>query len=385
MDLSVGAKILLVDDDPVIRELASAKLSDAGYQPLHAENGAAALKVLRSNDVDLVISDIEMPVMDGFELTRNIRSDRTISDIPVIVVTASDHAEAVDRVFAEGATSFLAKPINWTLFSQAVMFVLRASNAQKNLRIARDQAEAGARFKDALMSVMSHELRTPLNAIIGFGQLLSEQFGRNNDPQHREYAEYIVDGGKRLLGTVSDMLLASDVRSGPLELNETDVALGDLIEIAQNQVRTAPGASEAKFHLRVQNSDLEIRCDRALLSKALSKLIENAVKFSPAGVEITIAAALTKSGDLALLIKDNGPGIPKPDLEKISAPFTQSDMSLKRSNEGLGLGLPMTKAIAAAHGAQFRLQSVLGEGTRALIVMPEKRLCAAPKAARSAA
>ena len=383
--MSVGAKILLVDDDPVIRELACAKLSDAGYQPLLAENGAAALKVLRANDIDLVISDIEMPIMDGFELTRNIRSDRTISDVPVIVITASDHAEAVDRVFAERATSFLSKPINWTLFSQAVMFVLRASNAQKNLRLARDQAEAGAKFKDALMSVMSHELRTPLNAIIGFGQILSEQFNKNNDPQHREYAEYIVDGGKRLLNTVSDMLLASDVRSGPLAINEVDVPVGDIIESARNQVRTAPGAGEANIHVKLQNPDLEICCDRTLLSKALSKLIENAIKFSPAGVEIKIGAALTKSGDLALLVKDNGPGISKSDLEKISVPFTQSDMSLKRSNEGLGLGLPMTKAIAAAHGASFRLQSIVGEGTRALIIVPAKRLHTAPKSARSAA
>lgn len=383
--LSVGAKILLVDDDPVIRELAFAKLSDAGYQPFLAENGAQALDVLRTEAIDLVISDIEMPNMDGFELTRNIRGDQKLSDIPVIVITASDHAEAVDRVFAEGATSFLAKPINWTLFNQAVMFVLRASKDQKKLRIARDQAEAGAKFKDTLMSVMSHELRTPLNAIIGFGQLLSEKFNKNNDPQHGEYAEYIVDGGKRLLNTVSDMLLASDARSGPLTINEADVSVGDIVEGARNQIRTTPGAAEAKINVKVQNPEMEICCDRALLSKAMSKLIENAIKFSPAGAEITVGAALTKSGDLALLVKDNGPGIPKSELEKMSVPFAQSDMSLKRSNEGLGLGLPMTKAIAAAHDAGFRIQSVLGEGTRALIIVPAKRLRATLKSAQSAA
>ncbi len=383
--VSTSAKILLVDDDPVMRELASAKLTEAGYDPVVAENGAEALEKIRLNRIDLVISDIEMPIMDGFELTRKIRRDSAVSDVPIIVITASDNPEDVDRVFAEGATSFLAKPINWTLFSQAVMFVLRASYAQKDLIAARDLAEAGAKFKDALMSVMSHELRTPLNAIIGFGQLLGEQFEKQNDPLHREYSEYIVDSGKRLLDTVSDMLLASDARSGPITINETDTTVSEIVENAKNQTRIANSSTDANINVKLQNPDLELCCDRVLMAKALSKLLENAIRFSSDGVNITIGAALTKSGELALLVKDDGPGIPKVKLDEMSAPFTQSDMSLKRSKEGLGLGLPMTKAIAAAHDAQFRLQSVVGEGTRAVIVLPAERVRAAKKADKSAA
>ncbi|MEM8772549.1 MAG: response regulator [Pseudomonadota bacterium] len=383
--MPADAKILLVDDDPIMRELAGEKLCAAGYQVETAENGAEALEKLRTAGADLVISDIEMPVMDGFDLTRNIRSDRTIAETPIIVITASDHAEAVDRVFAEGATSFLAKPINWTLFTQAVKFILRASFDQKNLRIARDQAEAGAKFKDALMSVMSHELRTPLNAIIGFGQLLGEQFGARGDMQHKEYAEYIVDGGRRLLNTVSDMLLASDARSGPISITETDTTIAELVDAARQLVTHASGASDAKYAIKLQDPDLEICCDRALMSRALSKLIDNAIKFCPRGVKITIGSALTKNGELAILIKDDGPGINPAILDEISAPFEQSDMSLRRSKEGLGLGLPMTKAIAAAHQAQFRLNSDIGEGARALIVLPAERVRKRDGAAQSAA
>lgn len=370
----VGAKILLVDDDPVMRELASARLSEVGYDPIVAENGAEALAKIRTMSIDLVISDIEMPVMDGFQLTRSIRRDRAVSDTPIIVITASDNPDDVDRIFAEGATSFLPKPINWTLFNQSVRFVLRANSAQKDLRAARDQAEAGAKFKDALMSVMSHELRTPLNAIIGFGQLLGAQFEKQNDPLHSEYAEYIVDGGKRLLETISDMLLASDARSGPIAINERVATVGDIVDGAKNQLRSARNASKGKAVIRLQDRDQEVRCDRVLLSKALLNLLENAVSFSPDGADVTIGAALTKTGELAFLVKDEGPGIPVSKLEDISAPFTQSNMSLKRSKEGLGLGLPMAKAIAAAHGAQFRLRSTVGEGTRALIILPAERV-----------
>lgn len=373
--MATSAEILLVDDDPIMRELAEAKLREAGYNVHLAENGAVALEYVRQNPVDLVISDIDMPVIDGFALTNSIRAERSISNIPIIVVTASEDPDAVDRVFAEGATSFLAKPINWTLFNQSVMFVLRASNAQRDLRIARDQAEAGAKFKDALLSVMSHELRTPLNAIIGFGQLLGEQFEKQKDPLHKEYSDYIVEGGKRLLNTVSDMLLASEARSGPLSISETDATVSEIIESARTLASGAVGYEEADIDVRLQDDDLEICCDRALMSKAIAKLIDNCLKFSPRGVRIMIAAAKTKSGALALLVKDDGPGISETKLAEIDAPFAQSDMSLKRSEEGLGLGLPMTKAIAAAHGAQFRLESTLGGGSRALIVVPVERVC----------
>lgn len=347
-----------------MRELASAKLAEVGYDPIVAENGAEALAKIRTTTIDLVISDIEMPVMDGFQLTRSIRRDRDVSDTPIIVITASDNPDDVDRIFAEGATSFLAKPINWTLFNHAVRFVLRANSAHKDLRAARDQAEAGAKFKDALMSVMSHELRTPLNAIIGFGQLLGAQFEKQNDPLHGEYANYIVEGGKRLLESISDMLLASDARSGPIAINEREAAIGDIVDGAKNQLRDTNNPKGVTVNVRLQDPELAIVCDRVLLSKALSKLLENAVSFSPEGASVTIGAAK---------------------LQEISAPFTQSNMSLKRSKEGLGLGLPMAKAIAAAHGAQFRLHSKVGEGTRALIVLPAERVTKPKSAGQSAA
>ncbi len=372
--MSSQSRVLLVDDDPIMRELAQSKLEEAGYAVAVAENGAAGLETLRRDGADLVISDLEMPLMNGFELIEVIRADPELKETPVIVITGSDHANAVERAFAAGATSFLAKPMNWTLFSQAVMFVLRADNDQKALRVARDQAEEGAKFKDSLLSVMSHELRTPLNAIIGFGQLLGEQFQKQSDHLHREYADYIVDGGKRLLNTVSDMLLASDARSGPVTINEADTLVGEIIDSANALVSGAAAAAGAELKIKIQDRDLEICCDRSLIARALVKLIENAVKFSPRGVEVLVAVARTKKGDVAIMVKDNGPGIAADKLKDIAKPFAQSDMSLRRSKEGLGLGLPLAQAIAAAHGASLRLDSVPKQGTRAVIFLPAERV-----------
>lgn len=372
--MSGAARILLADDDPIMRELAQAQLHDAGYQVLLAENGAEALELITREPVDLLISDLDMPELTGFELTAAIRNKLLLVDLPVIVITASDQGDAVEKAFAAGATSFLAKPINWTLFNHAVRFVLRANDDQRALREARDQAEAGAKFKDNLLSVMSHELRTPLNAIIGFGQIISDHFERSDDAAHQEYAEYIVDGGRRLLGSVSDMLLASDARSGPLVLNECDVIVSDLVDEALSLLKTQLEASNAKVLVRHQDPNIEICCDRSLLVKALTKLIENSLKFGPKGVVITVGTALTKTGALAVLVKDSGPGIDRDKLESLSQPFTQSDMSIRRSKEGLGLGLPLAHAIANAHEAVLKPESTPGDGTRIVMVLPASRV-----------
>jgi len=341
-------KILLVDDDPIMREIAGSHLSDAGYAVITAENGAEAVEILNKGGISLVISDLDMPIMNGFALTENIRRSENYSATPVIVITASDHGDAVDRAFAAGATSFLSKPINWSLFTHAV--------------------------KDSLMSIMSHELRTPLNAIIGFGQLLGDQFNRENDHLHKEYADYVVDGGKRLLESVSDMLLASDARSGPIMINDVDSTLEDIIELAVSSKKKSIELASATVTRAIHNPNLEIRCDNQLLSRAIAKLIDNSIKFSDRGVKIVVGTAEMENGSIAILIKDNGPGVNAEKLQTAIQPFAQSDMSLRRSKEGLGLGLPLVGAIASAHDADFKVSSEPQKGLQACIILPRKRI-----------
>lgn len=372
--MAKAARVLVIDDDPIMRELATARLAEAGYQTRSAANGEEGLSRLNAEGADLVISDIDMPGMSGFDVVKAIRSDRALAAIPVIVITGSERPDAVEQAFAAGATSFLAKPMNWTLFCHAVRFVLKASLDQRELRHARDAAEAGSRFKDSLLSVMSHELRTPLNAIIGFGQILAGQFERENDHLHKEYADYIIDGGKRLLNSVSDMLLASDARSGPIALNDVDCSLDELIDGALAPLEKTLASAQAEVRRQAKDAAFEICCDRALVTRSIGKLIENAAKFAPTGVAITIGAALTKSGGLAILVRDNGPGIARERLEIVTQPFSQTDMSLRRSREGLGLGLPLVSAVMRAHGGQLRLSSAPGEGTSAFIILPAERI-----------
>ena len=359
-------------------DLAAARLREAGYDTSVCADGAQALAVLLREGADLVISDLDMPKVDGFELTRFIRADSRLSETPVIVITSSEGGEAVDEAFAAGATYFLSKPMNWSLFNHSVRFILRASRTQKALRQARDQAEAGARFKDNLMSVMSHELRTPLNAIIGFGQLIGAHFEKTEDAVNKEYTDYILESGKRLLNAVSDMLLASEARAGAIAISEAEASVGDIVVEALAPLEKSIAIAGATVCARLQDPRQRVRCDQALISRAIGKLVDNSIKFGRRGGRVIIASALTPAGDLAFLVQDDGPGVPKDKLEAVTALFAQSDMSVSRSKEGLGLGIPLTQAIASAHGAVFRLTSGAAGGAEAVLLLPAVRVCAPP-------
>jgi signal transduction histidine kinase len=174
------------------------------------------------------------------------------------------------------------------------------------------------------------------------------------------------------------MLLASEARSDPITLNEVDCTIGEIVELSVAAMSKFAALAEADISLVSPIRQQEICCDRQLVARAVSKLIDNAVKFSQRGVKITVGAIRLDDGRLAFLVKDNGPGISTGKLASLRQPFEQLDMSLRRSKEGLGLGLPLVQAIAVAHGGEFRLTSTPGEGTQALLLLPESRFSGAP-------
>ena len=265
-----SARIVLVDDDPIMRELAKERLLDAGHSVKTAVDGLEAMERLKAEPADLVISDLDMPNMTGFELTRWLRGSAEFADIPVIVITASDSGDAVDEAFSAGATSFLAKPINWTLFNHAVMFVLRASENQRALRTARDLAEAGAKFKDGLMSVMSHELRTPLNAIIGFSEVMQEEmFGPLGSGKYTEYSHDIHKSGQFLLDVINDILDMSKIEAGRMELELTTLSLPSVIDDIMRFV--GPRAAEGKVDIVL---DLPKTCSITADRRAIRAMVE---------------------------------------------------------------------------------------------------------------
>ena len=193
-DETESVSILVVDDDAVVREFMSATLEDAGFRVDAVEDGEAALRYCVDNTPDLIIADVLMPGIDGFQLCEELRKRPETEYIPILVATGLDDVPSIVKAFDAGATDFINKPIKWVILNYRVRYMLRTSRVSQELRanqsrllLAKEEAESANRVKTEFLANMSHELRTPLNAVIGFSGIMRQQaFG----PMPEKYVEY---------------------------------------------------------------------------------------------------------------------------------------------------------------------------------------------------
>ena len=245
---------------------------------------------------------------------------------------------------------------------------------------ARMRAESANVAKSRFLATMSHELRTPLNAILGFSEVMkTEVMGPHGVPIYKEYAANIHESGEHLLNLINEILDLSRIEAGHYELNENAVYLTD---VAQDCHRL--------LQLRAQNKGLKIIEDYAsglaplwaddrALRQICMNLVSNAIKFTPRGGEVTLAAGVDPDGCQYLSIHDTGPGIPERELPRVLRAFGQGSLAQKSGEGGTGLGLPIVKKLVDLHGGAFDLQSTLGVGTTAIATFPRDRIIEAPQ------
>lgn len=243
---------------------------------------------------------------------------------------------------------------------------------------ARDRAEAASHAKSQFLAKMSHELRTPLNAVIGFADLTLQDFERERvEPErHRNYARIISDSGHHLLAIVEDILDFARIEEGGTKLNEEVIEIAALVGSARELLMGRFSADAPLIEERLPSAPLQVRVDARLLRQAFVNLLMNAAKFTddpPARIAIRVER--TDAGAVRIEVADQGIGIAADQLEAVQTPFAQVERSEARRYGGAGLGLPLAKQFAILHGGEFELRSVLGEGTKAAIILPKERVC----------
>jgi two-component system, cell cycle sensor histidine kinase PleC len=221
---------------------------------------------------------------------------------------------------------------------------------------------------------MSHELRTPLNAILGFSEMLMGNHGGILRPKQRDYAESIHRSGTHLLTVINDILDLAKIEAGRFELRRIDRLWPD--EVARECVellRERAAARQVAIGLDVEMPVSPINADAGRVKQILLNLLDNAIKFSPAGETVTLTVHDADANTVALIVADHGPGMTTEEILVARQPFSQVDNRLARSHEGSGLGLPLAERLAEVHGGSLQIESEKGRGTRVIVRLPQGR------------
>lgn len=378
---AAGPSILIIDDDPVARTIMRAGLEDGGFVVLEAEDGEEGYAICAREHPDLLISDAVMPRLDGFGLCRRLRGTFEFADIPIVMATGLDDVTSIAEAYNVGATDFISKPINCTVLTHRVLYLLRAAKAfealkehQKHLIAAKEMAEAANRAKSDFLANMSHELRTPLNAIIGFASIMRDgKFG----PLEKRYAGYaavITDSGSHLLAIINDILDLAKAEANQLVLDEEEIALVDIVGSSMSILEDMATRASVVCTAEIQNDLPIVVADAAKIRQVVINLLGNAIKFTNPGGCVRVIVKHEADGTIALAVRDTGIGIPQDKIDLVLTPFGQVESGLARRYDGAGLGLPITKRLVELHGGTLTLESELGVGTTVTVRLPRERL-----------
>ena len=380
------------------------------FGPVSREDAKAGRKVSRladSGKPDPVLMDIILEgKRDGIEAAEEIRRR---FNIPVVFVTAHGEEAFLERAKKAEPFGYVLKPFSRETLSATIEVALYKYRIEQKLKeseensknrvlelqdakyrietqaakisaiadqlaLARDEALAASRAKTFFLTNMSHELRTPLNAILGFSEMMRmEMLGAIGVPAYVGYAADIHSAGKHLLQVINDLLDISKVEAGAQELKEEELDVRKEILSSLDFVREHAQTHGVLLSANIPDGFPNLFADRLRLKQILLNLLTNAVKFTPEEGSVIVEAALNRDNAVLLRVIDTGVGIAPEDIPKVFLPFGQIDDIMVREQEGTGLGVPLTKALAELHGGALEITSEAGVGTTVTVRFPPAR------------
>jgi len=359
--------ILLVDDEQVNLELFSTILEEEGYRILAARSGDEALQLLQNNKPDLIISDIYMPEMGGFEFYERVQKMEELRSVPFIFLSALSDRQHVREGKELGADDYLTKPVD---IDELVTTVKGKLKRAASLRSAmQNEFET---LKEQILSTLSHELNTPLTYIIGFSEIISSSESQIPMDELKEFAGLIRQGGGRLKNFVDDFLETVQIDSGKtaeyFAKSKKQFNLSEMLSSLSKDYGTLVSGKNVQFRADFQEG-LRAVGSETLIRDVVDRLLSNAVKFTSEG-RITLCA-YPEGDDVRIEVADTGVGIPEKELPRVREKFYQVNKD-KQQQQGAGLGLYIADNLAKINRCELVISSTDGVGTKVTLNIPNR-------------
>ncbi len=394
--------VLVVEDSRTQAEHLRQMLEHAGLHAIVALDGETALKKAREPGVDLVLSDIVMPKMNGYELARRLRADPATQHLPVVLMTSLSEPQDVVRALAAGADNFVNKPylsrelvprLERTLAAKrsgssslqvpvrggemltvdqptptvlAVLLSALEDAATRNAELeeSRRQLAEVTRERENLLSIVAHELRSPLNvlamraALDGRERTTPARAPSPSRPPSEPLPQVVTKQVSRMVALLDDLLDTARLETGNLKM---DPCPSDLVALTHEAVNAAKLLGTHEVTLDAQGTPPEVPADPQRIGQVLTNFLTNAMKYSPAGSAVRVMVGSTEAA-VRVEVIDHGIGVPAADREHVFDRYFRSE-SGRKTGQGLGLGLAICRQIVDQHGGRIGLTSEEGKGS----------------------
>ncbi|HNP84744.1 MAG TPA: hybrid sensor histidine kinase/response regulator [Kouleothrix sp.] len=391
MPTQSSPSILYIEDNADNQRLVQRILESRGYMVQLAADGPDGIAQARETRPTLILVDINIPGLDGYETTTRLRGMNHLQGVPIIAVTADGREGARARALVAGCDGYITKPIDPRRLTEQLgefiggkreelpqgaetpllreyshKLVERLEQQVRELKAANAELQELDQLKSQFLATLSHELRTPLTSILGYLNLFERgTLGPLNDAQGQAI-DVIARNAHTLTRQLNNLLYLQEVRSTQIKC--ASVSLYDMVLrlVVEQQARAADLGIQLESALQPTQP---YAGDATALEQAIRNLLDNALKFTPRGGYVRVT--LYDDGQRVVLrIEDSGIGIPTDALEKIFVPFYQVDSSLARPHPGAGLGLAIVKHVIEAHNGHVSVRSAAGSGSVFTVVLP---------------
>ncbi|MGE3724510.1 MAG: response regulator [Candidatus Sericytochromatia bacterium] len=371
---TLSGYILIVDDNPNNLRLLITLLSEQGYETRPANNGSRALNTVQKQKPDLILLDINMPEMDGYEVCRQLKAHPETADIPVLFISANDELHDKVKGFDVGGVDYISKPFEPQELFARVRTHLQLKQAQDQLKALNLQLQASNRFfqhlgqvKDEFLGMVSHDLKNPLSSILLFSRYMESR--TLSEDKAREMGRLITKAGKRMFRLIEDLLDLNKLEQGELT---PELQRFDLLPLAQEVWAEYQEKAQAKAQQLKRVWEMEsawIIADPLRVRQVLENLLSNALKFSPSQSEIELQV-LQVGEAVCLQVRDQGPGLSESDQAQLFEKFMRLSAKPTGGEHSSGLGLSISKKLVEAMSGTIGCESQLGQGACFFVSFP---------------